>query len=513
MGEHSTFMPHGICYLWKPELVWLHVVSDLVIALAYFAIPPALVYLVVRARREARALGIPGPARGLPYEWVYFAFGLFIIACGTTHVMGVVNVWQPSYWLSGGVKVVTAFASVATAIALPPLVPRAIALFREARISELQHAQLSQLAAIVEYSDDAIFTEDLDGVVRSWNRGAEHLYGYTADQVVGVRLVDTIAPGMEQEIAGLLARIRAGESITHYETTRVRADGRTIDIALTMSPIRSSAGLVVGASAIARDITERKRADQRSKELLRAQAAREEAEKLAAEMSALSQAKSEFLAVMSHELRTPLNAIVGYSDVLETGVHGPITDAQREDLNRITRSVDHLRGLIDQILRFTRLEAGLETSAPVEFDAVDVIAEAIHIVAPAADARRLPVGVDVPESLPMRAEPVYLRQIVLNLLSNAIKFTEKGSVRIAATSDGRTLRIVVRDTGIGIDAEHSERIFDPFWQVGRGHARIADGVGLGLTVARRLAREMGGDVALESEPGRGSTFTVTLPLG
>ena len=511
MNEHSSFMPHGICYLWKPELVWLHVVSDVVIALAYYAIPPALVYLVVRARREARALGLPGPARGLPYEWVYLAFGLFIVACGTTHVMSAINVWNPSYWLSGGVKVVTAAASVATAIALPPLLPRAIELFREARISELQHAQLSQLAAIVEFSEDAIFTEDLDGVVRSWNQGAVRLYGYTPEQMIGARLADTIARGRGDEVDRILASVRQGESVAHFETVRQRADGSEVEIALTVSPVRNARGEVVAASAVARDITARKRDEARRFELVRAQTAREEAERLAADMSALSQAKSEFLAVMSHELRTPLNAIVGYTDVLETGVHGPLNDDQRESLRRIGRSVEHLRGLIDQVLLYTRLEAGLEASAPAEVDAAEIVHEAVQIVEPLAAARGLRVDDDTTGPLPLHADPTYLRQVAIILLSNAVKFTPEGSIHVTARRDQSDVVIVVRDTGIGIPAEHQQRVFEPFWQVDQGRARRSEGIGLGLTVARRLVRQMGGDVTVESEPGRGSTFIVRIP--
>ena len=511
MDEHSSFMPHGICYLWKPELVWLHVISDAVIAAAYFAIPPALIYLVVRARREARALGLPGPARGLPYERVYLAFGLFIVACGTTHVMGVVNVWQPSYWASGAIKVVTAAASVATAVALPPLLPRAIALFREARISELQYTQLSQLAAIVEHSEDAIFTQDPLGVVTSWNAGAERLYGYSRADMVGRHLVDTIARGREQEVDRLRGTIARGESISHFETTRLRADGREIEISLTISPVRNSQGVIVGGSAIARDITERKRAEQRNLELNRAQAARDEAEKLAADMAALSIAKSEFLAVMSHELRTPLNAVAGYTDLLEAGVRGPLTEAQREDIRRIGRSVDHLRGLIDQILRFTRLEAGVDHPESVDFDVATIVREASEIVAPSAESRNLPMRVAVPVGLNMHGDPVYLRQILLNLLSNAIKFTREGSVTVQARGTDEEVFLIVEDTGIGIAPEHSEDIFSPFWQVDRGHARSSEGVGLGLTVARRLARQMKGDVTLEPSSGTGSRFTVRVP--
>jgi signal transduction histidine kinase len=226
-----------------------------------------------------------------------------------------------------------------------------------------------------------------------------------------------------------------------------------------------------------------------------------------------SRAKSEFLAVMSHELRTPLNAIIGYSDLLAAEVKGSINDAQREQLARIDRSARHLIAVIQEILEFARLEAGHVSVHAEEVDLAALARETLELVEPSAAARGLTVSLDVGDaSLPARTDPAKLRQILLNLLANAVKFTERGEVGLSLAAGGEGVRIAVRDTGMGIDAADAERIFEPFWQVQRGTTRQAGGTGLGLTITRRLARLLGGEITVQSEPGRGSTFALELPL-
>jgi signal transduction histidine kinase len=226
-----------------------------------------------------------------------------------------------------------------------------------------------------------------------------------------------------------------------------------------------------------------------------------------------SRAKSEFLAVMSHELRTPLNAIIGYSDLLAAEVKGSINDEQREQLARIDRSARHLVAVIQEILEFARLEAGQVSVHAEEVDLAALAREALELVEPSAAARGLAVSLDVGAApLPARTDAAKLRQILLNLLVNAVKFTERGEVGLSLAAGDDEVRIAVRDTGMGVDAADAERIFEPFWQVQRGTTRQAGGTGLGLTITRRLARLLGGDIRVESEPGRGSTFALELPL-
>ena len=273
------FMPHGMCYLWRPGVLGLHVVCDSLIALAYFSIPFTLLYFV-RKRGD------------LEFNWMFVCFAIFIVACGTTHLMEIWVIWHPVYWLSGGVKAVTALTSVPTAILLAKLVPTALrlpspALLRSAygvlelEVAERKRAEemlrlandtmrtdaaRERLAIIVESSDDAIIGKTATGIITSWNRGAEKIFGYAEAEVLGRPATLLFPPTRTAEEVIILERIARGESVQRFETVRVRKDGEQIDVSVTISPIFDSSGAVVGASKIARDITKRKRAEEAQRE-------------------------------------------------------------------------------------------------------------------------------------------------------------------------------------------------------------------------------------------------------
>ncbi|HEX7118636.1 MAG TPA: ATP-binding protein [Longimicrobiales bacterium] len=225
-----------------------------------------------------------------------------------------------------------------------------------------------------------------------------------------------------------------------------------------------------------------------------------------------SQAKSDFLAVMSHELRTPLNAIIGFADLLLLGVPEPLPEQDRRPVHRIIASARHLRELIDEILTFSRTEAGTEETVVEPADLRDVVTDVVGSAASQAREKGLAFEVRPPEGpAPIETDPDKLRQILRNLLSNAVKFTDRGWIETSARLADGQIVIEVVDTGIGIPPEYQDRIFDPFWQVERGVTRGVGGTGLGLSVSRRLARLLGGDISVRSEPGAGSTFTVRVP--
>ncbi|HKP74756.1 MAG TPA: GAF domain-containing sensor histidine kinase, partial [Longimicrobiaceae bacterium] len=225
-----------------------------------------------------------------------------------------------------------------------------------------------------------------------------------------------------------------------------------------------------------------------------------------------SRAKSEFLAVMSHELRTPLNAVMGYADLLHAGIGGPVDGRQRSYLDRIKDGARHLEGIIDEILAFSRMEAGHETLRTRRVDLRDVIRQAGDLLRPVARQKELALELALPdEPALVETDPEKVLQILRNLGSNAVKFTDAGRVRIEAQHDGGRWLVRVSDTGIGISRAHRERVFEPFWQVEQSNRREVGGTGLGLSVARRTAELLGGTLTLESAPGRGSTFTLILP--
>lgn len=244
---------------------------------------------------------------------------------------------------------------------------------------------------------------------------------------------------------------------------------------------------------------------ERNDVLLREREAREAAEQA-------NRAKSDFLAMMSHELRTPLNAIVGYVSLLSDNVAGPVTQAQAQNLARIRDNARHLTNVVDEVLTLARIESGKEVVRREPVDVGLLLEDVAAALEPLARARQLTFGYTCSTPVTIESDAHRLRQILINLGGNAVKFTNTGSVRVDARAEGQSLIIAVTDTGIGIAPHHLERIFDEFWQVERPHTRVYGGSGLGLAVSRKLARLLGGDIAVASREGQGSTFTLTLPI-
>jgi two-component system sensor histidine kinase/response regulator len=259
-------------------------------------------------------------------------------------------------------------------------------------------------------------------------------------------------------------------------------------------------GRVAGAVALIQDVTER--------------VAREAELRAALELAEnASLAKSQFMAAMSHELRTPLGAIIGYSDLLETEVMGPLLELQKQSMRRVKAGATHLLGIIEEILTFSRVDAGREPLHPERVDPAAIAADALALVEPQAQQKGLAVRLlvdDAPGELV--TDPGKLRQILVNLLGNAVKFTDRGEVELRVWGEPERVCFQVADTGPGIPVEFIERIFEPFTQVDNTHTRVKGGTGLGLPVSQRLARLLGGDLRVESSGPAGSRFTLTLPV-
>jgi signal transduction histidine kinase len=253
-------------------------------------------------------------------------------------------------------------------------------------------------------------------------------------------------------------------------------------------------------------VRERRRADSdRAASLVRERTARRDAE-------LASSAKSDFLAVMSHELRTPLNAIIGYVSLLADGITGPVNIQQVAQLGRVKASATHLLALIEQILSLSRIEAGHEDMHVEHVDVRTVVRDATTLVEPLMAAKGLALQVDLPpEPGELATDVTKVRQILLNLLTNASKFTERGTVRCELRAEVEMFVVDVSDTGRGITSADLPHVFESFWQAGVGDHERPEGVGLGLSVSRRLAQLLGGEITVESEPGQGSTFTLRLP--
>ncbi|MDQ6691049.1 MAG: PAS domain S-box protein [Gemmatimonadota bacterium] len=372
-----------------------------------------------------------------------------------------------------------------------------------ARAMAAEHESEIRKGSILDTALDSIITSDHRGTITEFNAAAEATFGYRKEDVIGRQMVDLIIPPQHREahLKGMQRYLATGEAHVlgrRIEISAMRSDGTEfpVELAIVRVPIQGPAFF----TAYVRDLTERRKLEAEQARLLQVS---EEANK----------AKSEFLATMSHELRTPLNAISGYTELLKLGIRGPVTEAQVADLDRINRSQAHLLGIINDILQFAKLEVGQLEINLENFSVDAALSVAEELVGPQLESRRLSYVYEHGDSsVSIRADRDRFQQIVLNLLSNAIKFTpEEGRIALSWRVNGNNVGIEVRDTGIGIDATQLERIFDPFVQVNSGTTRTSEGVGLGLAISRDMARQMGGDITVSSQPGKGSTFSLLLP--
>jgi PAS domain S-box-containing protein len=364
----------------------------------------------------------------------------------------------------------------------------------------------SHLAAIIESSDDAIISKTLEGVIMSWNAGAQRIFGYTADEIIGKPIYVLIPPGRFDEEPVILDKLKRGERVDHYETIRLTKDGREVDISVTVSPVRDSRGRIVAASKIARDITDRKQFELERDELLeREQAARASAE-------AANRIKDEFLALLSHELRTPLNAILGWARMLRTGKFDDATAGRA--IETIERNAKAQAQLIEDLLDVSRIISGKLRIDPRPVDPSEVIAAAVDAVRPAADAKRIQLRAILdPLAVSIQGDPNRLQQIVWNLLSNAVKFTPaEGTVQVQLRRADSEIEISVTDTGRGINPEFLPFVFERFRQQDSTLTRTHGGLGLGLAIVRHLTELHGGTAYAYSQgEGTGATFTVKFP--
>jgi PAS domain S-box-containing protein len=375
-----------------------------------------------------------------------------------------------------------------------------------------------RLIAIIDGSDDAIISKNLKGEVTSWNRSATRMFGYTAEEMIGRPISILIPADLRGEEAQILARLTHGERIDHFDTVRLAKNGDWVDVSLTVSPLYDASGAIVGASKIARDISNRRKIERSLREAYDALVvANAEAEKsrLAAENA--NRAKTEFLAVMSHEIRTPLNSIKGFIDLMTTATS--LTPQQRRYADLVRAASAALMTVVDDILDFSKVEAGELGLERTQFSLEKLVRETVEIVSASANAKNLSLNLTIDKSSPewVVGDHSRLRQVLLNLLNNAVKFTDTGTIHVevrpqtAAGAQGR-LYFSVSDTGVGIPDQVQQRLFKRFSQGDSSVSRKYGGTGLGLAICKRLVELMNGEIGVSSELDRGSTFWFDVHL-
>ena len=502
------FMPHGHCYLWSAEMVWTQVSANLLIGVAYAAIATTLAILVRKIRN-------------IPFAWVYLAFGSFILSCGLTHFFDIITVWHPIYWADAGVRVLTATASVATAVLIVPQVPKAVTFAEAARLSidrgqQLEAAHLAlekaheslaerereaqrrastseeQFRSLVETMPQLSWVSSPEGSITFRNKRWREYTGLALEAGdVGWQAVhhpDTIAKVQ----AGWTEALRSKNPF-EVEALLRRADGEYRWFLVRAVALLDNAGNVLSWMGTCTDIHDQK--------LLREEALH------------TARMKDEFLATVSHELRTPLNAILGWSRVL---VNGTLGAEQREKaLASVERNAAVQARLVDDLLDISRMISGKMRIDPSLMNPADAVEAALDAVRPAAQAKGVELSAEIDRSAGMLlADSGRIQQIIWNLAGNAVKFTPKGGrlwVRVARV--GSTIEIAVSDNGAGIKREFLAHLFLRFTQEDGSIRRSHGGLGLGLAISKHLVELHGGEIRVESAgSGQGATFTVSLPL-
>lgn len=342
----------------------------------------------------------------------------------------------------------------------------------------------AKLAAIVESSDDAIIGKTLDGVITSWNRGAERMFGYTDHEIIGESILKLIPEDRQHDEPMIVSRLKKGERIDHYETVRQRKDGTFIDVSLTISPIRNKAGDIIGVSKIARDITEQKRDEQR---------------------------KNDFIGMASHELKTPLTSLTALIQVLQQKVRENGDHFMISVLTRANSQTKKMAALINGFLNVSRLESGKLLIEQHPFELNTLIGEIIDEMRLSLSTHTLifkPNG-----EINVDADREKVGSVLSNLLSNAVKYSPKGKIVSVQCAVGPELVTVsVHDEGIGINPQDKERLFDRYYRVQSSDTRHISGFGVGLYLSAEIIQRHGGSIWVESEKDKGSTFYFTLPL-
>lgn len=354
----------------------------------------------------------------------------------------------------------------------------------------------THLASIIESSDDAIISKDLNGIIQSWNRGAQRIFGYTPDEIIGKHISILAVPERVEEIPSIIERISRGERVDHYLTKRQTKDGRVLSISLTVSPIRDASGKIVGASKIARDVTD---------EVRYQEALREANESLTRSNADLEQ----FAYSASHDLQEPLRMVATYSEMLQKKFGGKLGPTADQYIDYIVSGAARMEQLLHDLRAFTHV-ATADADTNEEIDAADAVRNTLAILSAAVEESGASVTCG---SLPrVRISRVHLETLFQNLIANAIRYRNgtPPRIHIAAERCDPEWHFSVRDNGIGIDPQYKEQIFGLFKRL---HTSTEyPGTGMGLAICQRIVERAGGRIWVESELGRGATFFFTLPI-
>lgn len=340
------------------------------------------------------------------------------------------------------------------------------------------------LAAIVESSDDAIMSKSVDGTILSWNKGAQQIYGYTPEEVIGQPVSILMPESKQDDFPKMINQLKKGKRIEHYETQRKTKDGRIIDVSITVSPLRNRKGEIIGASKIARDITYQKEIERK---------------------------REDFISMASHELKTPITSIKGFAQILQRLLNKLGNEDANKFLDRMLHQIDTLTNLVSDLLDASKVQQGKLEYKDEKFDIDSLIEDTVENIQQTTNRHSLKITGKVNTSI--KADKDRIGQVLVNLLTNAIKYSPQAKeVLIYAGKKKGYLEVSVQDFGIGINKQHLDKIFDKFYRVTNPDGDIYPGLGIGLYISNEIIKRHKGQIYIHSEIGKGSTFTFNLPL-
>jgi PAS domain S-box-containing protein len=486
----SGLMPHGYCLIWNSALLWLHVISDALIVLSYYAIPLALLYFIRRYKN-------------FPFNKLLFMYAAFILACGTTHLISIITIWQPIYWLEGWMKFLTALLSIITAIVTITIAPKALAEIGYKQRLEEEIIKNSRIATATFESVQSMYVTDAQGYFIKINKAFSELTGYSMADLAGKKARILNTERQDAEFFKNLGELLLRDGYWSGEVKQKKKNGEFFLELVNIIAVKDEQDCITHYVINCTNI-----------DVIKAyEAGLIEAKEKAERFSTL---KTQFIASMSHEIRTPMAAIIGFSDLsLLDDIDMP--EEIRIYLQHINTASNSLLGILNDILDFTKLETGYVVIEHHPLSIHDLLNSIGTLFNGSAKQKGIAFTIAHDSTIPLEVlgDKLRVQQVLTNLVGNAIKFTAQGSVKLEVTLQKMTstqvqLLFTVTDTGIGIALEHQDRLFKEFSQIDGSFTRKYGGTGLDLVISKELVELMGGEIKVVSEKDHGSCFSFAL---